>query len=333
MTTPDTPPTSPASRWPDLPLEAWRDTYETLHMWTQVVGKIRLALTPWINHSWHVPLYVTARGLTTSPIHTKGRTLQIDFDFLDHRLLIATNDGPMRAVALEPRSVADFYREVMATLRSLGVDVAIRTRPVEVEAPIPFEEDEVHASYDAEQASRFARALQQANGVLVEFRSRFLGKCSPVHFFWGSFDLAVTRFSGRPAPVHPGGIPNLPDWVTRDAYSHEVSSAGWWPGGGAVPEPVFYSYMYPEPPGFPEARVSPAEASYHPTMREFLLPYAAVRAAADPAAMVLEFLESTYRTGAELAGWGRESLDCPWLANDADPRLASDETTIPRSTT
>jgi hypothetical protein len=319
--------------WPDLPLEPWRDTNATLHMWTQVVGKIRLELMPWMNHSWHVPLYVTARGLTTTPMPVDGRALQIDFDFRDHRLLIATSDGAERSLALEPRSVADFYAEVMASLRALGVEVKINTRPVEVEDPIPFEQDERHASYDAEQVERFSRALVQANSVLLDFRSRFLGKCSPVHFFWGSFDLAVTRFSGRTAPPHPGGIPNLADWVTRDAYSHEVSSAGWWPGGGPVPEPVFYSYMYPEPPGFSEAKVTPAEAYYHPTMREFLLPWAAVRAAADPRAAVLSFLESSYRAGAELAGWDRPACESPWVALPDDPRRDPDQPIIQRSAT
>jgi hypothetical protein len=325
MTTPEA--------WPDLPLEPWRDTNATLHMWTQVVGKIRLELMPWMNHSWHVPLYVTARGLTTTPMPAGGRALQIDFDFRDHRLLMATSDGPERSLALEPRSVADFYAEVMTTLRELGIHVAINTRPVEVEDPIPFERDETHASYDAEQVGRFWRALLQANSVLLEFRSRFLGKCSPVHFFWGSFDLAVTRFSGRVAPPHPGGIPNLADWVTRDAYSHEVSSAGWWPGGGPVPEPVFYSYMYPEPQGFADAKVTPPEAYYHPGMREFLLPYATVRAAADPAAMALEFLESTYRAGADLADWDRASCESPWVALANDPRRDPSEPIITRSAT
>ena len=306
--------------WPDLPFEEWRDTYATLHMWTQVVGKVRLALTPWVAHSWHAPLYVTARGLGTSTMYAGDRALQIDFDFAEHRLLIASGDAPARRIPLAPRPVADFYAEVMGALRTLGIDLAINTLPAEVQDAIPFEEDREHASYDAEQVGRFWRALLQANRLLTLFRSRYLGKCSPVHFFWGGFDLAVTRFSGRTAPPHPGGVPNMPDWVARDAYSHEVSSAGWWPGGEAVPEAMFYSYTYPEPPGFPEARVTPAEAYYDGTMREFFLPWAAARSAPDPAAAVLDFLESTYRAGADLAGWDRTALESPWIRDPDDPR-------------
>jgi hypothetical protein len=320
----------PPAAWPDLRLGEWRDTYATLHMWTQIVGKVRLELMPWTNHSWHVPLYVSSRGLTTTSIPAGGRALQIDFDFIDHELLIATTDGGSRTVELRPRSVADFYAQVMAALRDLGIRIEINTTPSELPDGIPFEKDEVHASYDAAQANRFWRTLVIVNTLLLEFRSRFLGKCSPVHFFWGSFDLAVTRFSGRPAPPHPGGVPNLPDWVARDAYSHEVSSAGWWPGGGAVEEAAFYSYMYPEPAGFSGAKVEPAEAYYHPTLREFLLPYPAVRATADPSAAALAFLESTYRAGASLAAWDRAACESPWANRPDDPRRTEPEPVLTR---
>lgn len=301
--------TSRPDAWPSLPLEAWKDTCETLHMWTQVVGKVRLALTPWINHSWHVPLYVTARGLTTSPIPYGHRTFQIDFDFLGHQLLIETTDGAVRKVALAPRSVAEFYREVMATLDSLGIEVKIWTMPQEVEDPIPFERDHEHASYDPEYAQRFWRVLVQADRVLTDFRSRFIGKISPVHFFWGSFDMAVTRFSGRPAPEHPGGVPHLADWVAREAYSHEVSSAGFWPGGGAVAEPAFYSYAYPEPGGFRDRTIQPGEAFYSAEMGEFVLPYEAVRTADNPDAVLLDFLQSTYEAASNLGDWDRAALE------------------------
>ncbi len=295
--------------WPSLALEEWRDTYATLHMWSQIVGKIRLVQTPWVNHSWHVTQYVTARGLTTSPIPYGRRTFQIDFDFIDHQLSIRTSDGAGRMVTLEPRTVADFYGELFAKLSELGIEVKIRTLPNEVQDPIPFEADEEHSSYDPEYVNRFWRALVSTDRVFKEFRARYLGKCSPVHFFWGSFDLAVTRFSGRTAPEHPGGIPNLPDWVAREAYSHEVSSAGFWPGGGPIPYPVFYAYFYPEPEGFKEAPVSPAGASYNTDMGEFVLPYEEVRTADSPDQMLLEFLQSTYAAGAGLAGWDRRALE------------------------
>src|SRR5216683_307022 len=233
--------------WPSLPFEAWKDTCATLHMWTQIVGKIRLVQTPWVNHSWHVPLYLTARGLTTSPIRYDPRVFQIDFDFIDHKLLIQADDGPVKTMALQPRSVADFYQNLFAQLAELDIDVKINTTPNELADGIPFERDQQHHSYDAEYANRFWRTLLQADRVMKEFRARFKGKCSPVHFFWGGFDLAVTRFSGRPAPQHPGGVPNLPDWVAREAYSHEVSSCGFWPGNEALPYPAFYAYAYPEP--------------------------------------------------------------------------------------
>ena len=304
-------PVAHADTWPSLPLEEWRDTYATLHMWTQIVGKIRLVQTPWLNHSWHVTLEVTPSGLRTPPIPHGTRTFQIEFDFVTHRLVIRTSDGAERSTALRSRPVADFYREVMTTLHELRLPVRISTRPNEVEAPIPFEQDRVHASYDPDFANRFWRLLLQADRVLKTFRARFGGKSSPVHFFWGSFDLAVTRFSGRPAPPHPGGVPNLPDWVARDAYSHEVSSAGFWPGGGPVPYPAFYSYAYPEPPGFKDASVRPASAFYSDAMREFFLPYDAVRQAESPDDMLLEFLQSTYEAAATLGGWDRQSLERP----------------------
>jgi hypothetical protein len=297
------------SAWPDLPLQAWQDTYATLHLWTQIVGKIRLILTPWVNHSWHVVLYVTASGLTTSPIPYQGRTFQIDFDFIDHRLAIRTSDGAAQGLPLRPCAVADFYEEIFAALRALNIEVAIRKKPNEVARPTPFDEDREHAAYDAEHARRCWRALVQADRVLKEFRARYIGKCSPVHFFWGSFDLAVTRFSGRPAPEHPGGVPNLPDWVVREAYSHEVSSCGFWPGNDAVPFPAFYAYAYPEPEGFRDAPVSPESAFYSRELREFILPYDDVRQADSPDRRLLEFLQGTYEAAADLGHWDRPLLE------------------------
>lgn len=297
------------SLWPQLPFEAWKDTYATLHMWMQMVGKIRCFQTPWVNHSWHATLYVTARGLTTSPIPYGERTFQIDFDFVDHRLLIVPDDAPVRTMRLEPRSVADFYRELFGHLSALGLDIKIHSVPNELVDPIPFEQDTIHASYDAEYANRFWRALVQADRVFKRFRSSFIGKCSPVHFFWGGPDLAVTRFSGRPAPEHPGGIPNCPDWVTREAYSHEVSSCGFWPGNDAMPYPVFYSYAYPEPPGFSARRVRPDEAGYDTSFREFILPYEAVRQAPSPDTTLLEFLQDCYEAAADLGQWDRPALE------------------------
>lgn len=294
-------------QWPSLELEAWQDTYATLHLWTQIVGKIRLAQMPWINHSWHVTLYVTARGLTTSPMPYGARAFQIDFDFIEHRLLVQVSDGTRRDMALAPRSVADFHAELSALLRELGLAVPINTQPCEIADGIPFDQDRVHASYDADSANRCWRAFVQAARVFTDFRSGFIGKCSPVHFFWGSFDLAVTRFSGRTAPPHPGGVPHLPGWVAREAYSHEVSSCGFWPGGGPVPYPVFYTYAYPEPPGYRDAAV--AGASYHPVLREFILPYDDVRRSATPDATLLAFLQRSYEAAAELAGWDRAALE------------------------
>jgi len=297
-----------AEVWPSLSLAAWRDTYATVHMWTQVVGKVRLALAPMVNHWWQVPLYVTARGLTTSPIPYWHRTFQVDFDFVGHELRVDTGEGAARRLPLAPRSVADFHREVLALLRSLGIDVKIWAVPVEVPNPIPFPQDHEHAAYDPGYAQRFWRVLVQADRVLQAFRGRFLGKCSPVHFFWGSFDLAVTRFSGRRAPPHPGA-PGVADFVTREAYSHEVSSCGFWPGSGAVAEPAFYAYAYPQPDGFKDYPVRPAAAFYSADMGEFILPYEAVRQADDPDDALLQFLQSTYEAAADLAGWDRAALE------------------------
>lgn len=299
-------PMGPAE-WPELTLSAWEDTRDTLHLWTQVVGKVRLALEPMANHWWQVPLYVSARGLTTSLMHTDGRGLAIDFDFVDHVLVLRSSVGETRTIALEPRSVADFYRATMDALASLHVDVVILARPVELPEAIPFAEDERHCSYDAAAAHRFWLALLQAHRVMSRFRARFVGKASPVHFFWGAADLAASRFSGRPAPKHPGGVPNCADWVMEIAYSHEVSSCGFWPGGSA--EGSFYSYCYPEPDGFPEWPVEPGAASYDGGLREFVLPYAAVRRAEDPDALLLAFLQSTYEAAAELGGWNRSALE------------------------
>jgi hypothetical protein len=298
------------SPWPELPLAAWRDTCATLQQWTQVIGKVRLRLTPWLNHSWHVTLYVNARGLTTGPIPLGGRTLQIEFDFIDHVLWLRTSDGHFRQIVLKPMPVAEFYDDVMRTLRELGVAVRINVIPNEIPDAIPFPEDIVHASYDPEFANRFWRVLAASHDVFAHFRTGFLGKASPVHFFWGSFDLAVTRFSGRAAPPHPGGVPNLPDAVAREAYSHEVSSAGFWPGGGAVDDAAFYSYAYPPPPGFAEAKVRPGEAFWSKELGEFILPYEAVRAAKEPERALLAFLQSTYEAAAELGKWDRPPLEC-----------------------
>ncbi|HKT61122.1 MAG TPA: DUF5996 family protein [Gemmatimonadales bacterium] len=295
--------------WPPLPYAEWHDTQATLHLWTQIVGKIRLAQTPWTNHSWHVPLYVTSRGLTTSPIPYGERTFEIDFDFLQQVLRIQTSDGATETLALAPRTVADFYHELFQRLRALGLDVSIRTAPCEIPEAIPFETDREHGTYVAEQATRFWRVLVQADRLLKQFRARFAGKSSPVHFFWGSFDLAVTRFSGRRAPPHPGGVPNLPDWVVREAYSHEVSSCGFWPGGEIFPHPVFYAYAYPEPVGFKTAAVRPEGARYNDGLGEFVLPYEDVRRSSPPDGAVLEFLQSTYEAAAVLGGWDRSALE------------------------
>ncbi len=297
------------SPWPPLRYTEWRDTQATLHRWTQIAGKVRLVQTPWVNHSWHVALYVTSRGLTSSPIPYGSRTFEIEFDFLAHQLRITTVEGQTETLRLAPRAVADFYQEFFDRLKALGLEIRIRTMPSEIPDATPFDQDREHAAYDKEQVARFWRALVHADRVLKAFRSRFIGKCSPVHFFWGSFDLAVTRFSGRPAPPHRGGVPNLPDWVAREAYSHEVSSCGFWPGGDAMPYPVFYAYAYPEPEGFRSASLRPAAARYEAGMGEFILPYDEVRQAASPDATLLEFLQSSYEAAADRAGWDRIALE------------------------
>lgn len=293
-----------AEVWPALPLAEWRDTYATLHMWTQIVGKVRLVCSPRVNHFWEVPLYVTPRGLTTSAVPYGTRHFDLTFDFIAHKLLVTTSDGDVRRIALEPKSVADFYAELMSLLRELGLEVKIRALPDEVADPVPFAEDRVHASYDAASAERFWRALVQADRVFKEFRGRFIGKCSPVHFFWGSFDLAVTRFSGRRAPEREGA-----DSITREAYSHECISHGFWPGGGAIDGAAFYSYAAPEPPGYKEARVAPGEAFYSKDLSEFLLMYDDVRRAPSPDDALTDFMQSTYEAGANLAGWDRAALE------------------------
>ena len=295
--------------WPALPLEEWSDTCATLHMWTQIAGKIRLARSPWVNHSWHVTLYVTATGLTTSPIPYETRTFQIDFDFIHHHVIIESSDGGVASFPLQPQSVAAFYSRLMQEMSGLDLHVDIHKKPNEVPDPIRFDQDESHSAYDPEYANRFWRVLVQADRVFKKFRGRFIGKCSPVHFFWGAPDLAVTRFSGRPAPEHPGGVPNLPDKIAREAYSHEVSSCGFWPGGGPVPYPTFYSYAYPEPLGFSTAPVKPGEAFYSADLREFILPYDTVRKAESPDDTLLDFLQSTYEGAANLAGWDRDALE------------------------
>jgi Family of unknown function (DUF5996) len=294
------------SLWPELPLEAWKDTYATLHMWTQIVGKVRLALSPRVNQWWEVTLYVTPLGLTTSPIPYEGGIFEIQFDFIHHRLLIRTSQDAERVMALAPRSVADFYEEFMQCLASLDIHVKIWKMPCEVPNPIAFDRDTQHASYDPEFANRFWRILVEVDEIFKEFRSRFIGKNSPVHFFWGSFDLAVTRFSGRRAPAREGADP-----VTQEAYSHEVISAGFWPGGGEIKGPAFYAYAAPQPSGFAEAQVGPAKAFYHSQMQEFLLMYDDVRNAANPRADLLEFLRSTYEAGARLGNWNRAELERP----------------------
>ena len=294
--------------WPDIAYAGWRDTAATLQLWLQIVGKIRLALSPWVNHGWQVPLYVSARGLTTAPIPAGREILELEFDFTAHELAARLSTGESRTLALRPQTVADFHDGVMALLHDMGVAVTINEMPNEVAAPIPFPRDRTHRSYDPTAAHRFWRALVQADRVFKQFRSGFLGKVSPVHLFWGGFDLAVTRFSGRPAPRHPGGVPGLPDAVTREAYSHEVSSAGFWPGNDAFPHAAFYSYAYPEPPGF---RDRPAGAGHYDVkLGEFILLYDTVRAAADPDVLLLDLLTATYAAAADTGDWNRAALEC-----------------------
>jgi hypothetical protein len=295
--------------WPELPFSEWRDTCETLHMWTQIVGKTRLALAPMQNHWWQVVLYLTARGLTTSPVPSGGRTFEVDFDFIDHGLIVRTSDGATRTMPLEPRAVADFYVEYRELLRTLDLGVRIYPVPVEVERAIPFAKDREHKSYDAEYANRFWRVLAESDRVLKRYRGQFLGKSSPVHFFWGGLDLAVTRFSGRTAPRYPGTVPNCPASVMIEGYSHECASMGFWPGSDALPEPAYYAYAYPEPAGYGDRPVEPAGAYYHSGLREFILPYSAVRTAASPDDAILAFAQSTYEAAADLAKWDRKALE------------------------
>lgn len=299
-------PTAPdlPKSWPPLPLESWKDTCATLHMWTQIVGKVRLALTPRVNHWWNVPLYLSSRGLTTSPIPYGDRAFELEFDFIDHKLHIRLSNGVTKELPLVPRSVADFYEEFMAALRACGIDVHIWKMPVEIPEPIAFDVDRIHTSYDPESAHRFWRILLSVDKVFKEFRSRFIGKSSPVHFFWGSFDLAVTRFSGRRAPERQGA-----DSITREAYSHEVISGGFWPGGGEIKDAAFYCYAAPEPQGFAQQAARPQAAFYHPNLKEFLLMYEDVRTTPSPDQTLLEFLESTYEAGANLGKWNRRALE------------------------
>jgi hypothetical protein len=295
--------------WPAIPLEEWRDTYATFHMWTQIIGKIRLRSAPWVNHSWHATMYVTPRGLTTAAMPHGEASFQLDFDLVDHQLIVEKSDGAIFRMQLESQSVADFYADLMDALRRMDLEVKINGKPNEVENPIPFATDTTHHSYDAGRVNRFWRALVQSDRVFKTFRGRFIGKCSPVHLFFGALDLAVTRFSGRRAPLHPGGIPNLPDSVTQEAYSHEVSSCGFWPGGGAIAYPAYYSYAYPEPHGFANARVKPNDAFYSQDLKEFIIPHDAVRKSSDPDATLLAFLQSTYEAAADLASWNRAELE------------------------
>jgi hypothetical protein len=298
-----TPSVASTDIWPALPLESWKTTYHNLHMWTQIVGKVRLALTPRVNHWWNVPLYVTARGLTTSPIPYGKDAFEIQFDFIDHKLLIDRCDGLQMSMPLAPQTVADFYRQFMAMLHDLRIDVAIYPKPVEVPNPVPFADDHLYKAYDSDAAYRFWRILLSCDSVFKKFRARFVGKSSPVHFFWGSFDLAVTRFSGRRAPERPGA-----DAITREAYSHEVISAGWWPGSG-IAAPAFYAYAAPEPAGFSAETPRPASAFYHPDLKEFILMYDEVRQSSNPEQSLLDFLESTYESAATLAQWPRSELE------------------------
>ncbi|MBW8877469.1 MAG: hypothetical protein JF614_21090 [Acidobacteria bacterium] len=300
----------PEGPWPALPYDAWRETCETLHRWSQIVGKTRLSLEPLVNHWWQVALYLSARGLTTSAMpYGDAGLVEIEFDFIAHQLVFRTSEGARQAMPLVARSVADFYAEYRQVLSTLGIGAKIWPVPSELPDTLPFAEDHVHASYDPEMAQRFWRVLILVDRVFKSFRGRYVGKSSPVHLFWGGLDLAVSRFSGRPAPPHPGGIPNVADWVMREGYSHEVSSAGFWPGSEALPEPAFYAYVYPTPPGFGDAPVRPEAAYFHQGMGEFLLPYETVRVAPSPGAAILDFLQSTYEAAAGSAGWDRKALE------------------------
>lgn len=296
--------------WPVLAFENWKDTLATVHLWTQIVGKIRLKQMPWLNHSWHVTLYVSANGLTTGSIPYKDGVFQIDFDFIHHAVHIITSASGVARVQLYPRSVADFYRELFDKLESVNVDAYIYAAPNEVDPAIPFAEDETHKSYDAEQMHNFYLALVKIHNVFTKFRASFTGKCSPVHFFWGAFDMAVTRFSGRPAPLHPGGAPNMPNAVMQEAYSHEVSSCGFWPGSEQFPHPVFYSYCYPTPPDFSKQSVKPNEAFFSGEMGEFMLLYEVVQRSDNPEDTLMQFLQTTYEAAANTGHWDRKSLEC-----------------------
>lgn len=297
------------TKWPELSYGDTKETYETLHLWTQIIGKIKLAKLPWINHSWHVTLFVTPSGLTTSDMPDKNKHFQIDFDFIEDKLNITTSKGEARQLELRGISVADFYKKILDMLDQLEIEVKINAVPNEIEKTIPFNEDHRHATYNPEQAATLHKALLNIQEVFTQFRSEFKGKCSPVHFFWGGFDLAVTRFSGRKAPKHPGGIPNLPDWVAQEAYSHEVSSCGFWLGNEAVPFAAFYSYVYPEPEGFKNAKMNLQDAYYHEELKEFILPYETVRQSENPEKFLLDFLHDTYSAAADLAGWDRKALE------------------------
>ncbi|HEY3842133.1 MAG TPA: DUF5996 family protein [Acidimicrobiales bacterium] len=292
--------------WPELTISSWSDTRDTLHLWTQIVGKVRLALEPMRNHWWQVTLYVSARGLTTGLMPTEGRGLDLEFDFIDHLLRLRASDGQTASVALVPQTTAAFYAAVLAALDQLGVSVHLYPRPSEIAEAIPFDQDEIHRSYDAGAAHRFWLALVQADRVMQQFRGGFLGKASPVHFFWGGPDLAVTRFSGRRAPKHPGGVPNCPDWVQEEAYSHEVHSCGFWPGGE---EGLFYAYAYPEPDGFADWPIAPEAAYYDKAMGEFILPYGAVRRANEPDQLLMSFFQGSYDAAADLGAWARAELE------------------------
>ena len=312
-------PNDTASAWPPLPYDAWHDTYATLHLWLQIAGKIALTQSAWINHSWHVALLVTARGLGTRLVGRGADAFQIDFDFIDHQVIVQLINGTTVRVPLEPQSTARFYEKMMSALAHAGLTVAIRTQPCEIPDAIAFDVDEIHHAYDPEYANRYWRILAQTSRVFEEFRARFNGKCSPVHYFWGSADLAVTRFSGRTAPPHPGGIPNLPDWVAREAYSHEVSSAGFWAGNREYPSALFYSYAYPEPAGFRDAAVSPSAAHFDSRLQEFVLPYEDMRTSDAPEQALLEFLQSTYEAAADRGAWTRDALEHPYHVPRASP--------------
>ena len=297
------------TKWPVLSYKEGKATYDTLHMFTQIVGKIKLATLPWVNHSWHITLHITPTGLTTHNMPYKNENFQIDFDFIEHQLKIKTDKNEFRSFDLRGISVADFYRKIFEKLDELGIEIKIKPVPVELANPIPFKEDTVHATYEDGQVTAFHIALLRIQEVFMEFRSGFKGKCSPIHFFWGGFDLALSFFSGRRAPKHPGGVPGMPDWVAEEAYCREVSSAGFWTGNEMLPEPAFYCYLYPEPEGYKTAKVLPKGAYYHTTLGEFILPYSIVQQSKNPGEKLLDFLHSTYNIGADLAHWDKDILE------------------------